>query len=97
MNIEQLLNSEKFKRLVRTKWTFSFIMLAILFFIYYGYVFTIALNKQLVAQKVGQYTTVGILMGVLVVVGAWLLTVIYVIWANTKYDKIVDELKSELK
>jgi len=94
--MQDVLNSDKFKNLIRKRWTFSFIMLCILFFIYYGYVFTIALNKEFVAQKVGTYATVGIYMSVAVIISAWLLTVIYVIWANKVYDKEVEELKEML-
>jgi len=94
--MHDVLNSERFKNLIRKRWTFSFIMLVILFFIYYGYVFTIALNKSLIAQKVGEHTTVGIYMTVGVIISAWLLTVIYVIWANKVYDPEVEELKKML-
>jgi len=94
--MEELLNSKRFKDLVRKRWTFSFIMLAVLFFIYYGYVFVIALNSEFVSQKVGQYATVGILMSIGVILSAWLLTIIYVVWANKVYDKEVEELKKML-
>lgn len=91
--MQELLHSERFKALIRKRWTFSFIMLIILFFIYYGYVFTIALNKQFVAQKVTEHVTMGIYMSIGVIVSAWLLTIIYVVWANKVYDKEVEELK----
>jgi len=94
--MEELQNSTRFKALVRKKWTVSYSMLAVLFFVYYGYVFTIALNKDFVAQKVGQYATVGILMSVGVIFAAWLLTIIYVVWANNVYDTEVEELKKML-
>lgn len=94
--MQDVLNSERFKNLIKKRWTFSFIMLIVLFVIYFGYVFTIALNKELIAQKVGEYTTVGIYMTVGVIIAAWLLTVIYVVWANKVYDPEVEELKKML-
>lgn len=94
--MHEVLNSERFKALIRKRWTFSFIMLVILFVIYYGYVFIIALNKDFVSQKMGEYVTVGIYMSAGVIISAWLLTVIYVIWANKVYDKEVEELKKML-
>jgi len=45
---------------------------------------------------VGTYTTLGIVMGVLTIVGSWLLTVVYVVWANTSYDREVNSIKKEL-
>lgn len=94
--MNDVLNSDKFKNLIRKRWTFSFIMLAILFVVYYGYILIIALNKDFVAQKVGEHTTVGIYLTVAVIISAWLLTVIYVVWANKVYDKEVAELKEML-
>jgi len=94
--MEELLNSDRFKNLIRKRWTFSYFMLAVLFVVYFGYVFTIALNKEFVVQKVGQYVNVGIYMSIGVIIAAWLLTIIYVIWANKVYDKEVEELKKML-
>ncbi|ADD67890.1 protein of unknown function DUF485 [Denitrovibrio acetiphilus DSM 12809] len=94
--MHDVLNSERFKALIRKRWTFSFIMLMILFVIYYGYVLLIAFDKDFIAQKVGEHTTVGIYLTVGVIISAWLLTVIYVVWANKVYDKEVEELKKML-
>ncbi|MCX8084533.1 MAG: DUF485 domain-containing protein [Calditerrivibrio sp.] len=93
---KEVLESERFKSLVRKKWTVSYILLFLLFFIYYGYIFLIASNKAALAVKIGVYTNVGIILGVLVIVGAWLLTAYYVWWANNTYDKEVEELKKML-
>ncbi len=95
--MEELLNSQRFKNLIRKRWTFSYIMLAILFFLSItAMFFTIALNKDFVAQRIGAHANVGILMFVGVIISAWLLTVIYVVWANKVYDKEVEELKKML-
>jgi uncharacterized membrane protein (DUF485 family) len=32
----------------------------------------------------------------LTIVGAWLLTVVYVVWANTRYDREVAAIKKDL-
>lgn len=92
----EVLESQKFKSLVAKKWTISYVLLALLFVVYYGYIFLIALNKSVLAVKVGQYTNVGLVLGVLVIVAAWILTAYYVWWANNTYDKEVEELKKML-
>ena len=38
--------------------------------------------------------SVGILLGGLVIVSAWVLSMIYVLWANGRYDRIVAEALS---
>jgi uncharacterized membrane protein (DUF485 family) len=94
---KQIVESQRFKALVRKRWSVSIILTILLFIIYYGYILTVAYGKNFLAEKVGVHTNYGILFGVLTIVLSWLLTVVYVIWANTSYDKEVEELKKELK
>jgi uncharacterized membrane protein (DUF485 family) len=42
--------------------------------------------------RLGDGLSVGILLGALVIVFAWLLTSIYVAWANNVYDREIDDL-----
>ncbi|MCA1987568.1 MAG: DUF485 domain-containing protein [Desulfarculus sp.] len=93
---EEMLSSREFKSLVSKRWTVSIVLTALLFIIYYGYILLVAVDKPFLAQKVGQSTTLGIPLGVLVIVLSWVLTVIYVIWANTSYDNEVKRLKEQL-
>jgi uncharacterized membrane protein (DUF485 family) len=97
VSVHEVVNSAKFKRLVITRWTVSFILTFLLFVLYYGYILLIAYNKEFLAEKVGQYVNYGILFGVLVIVISWALTITYVIWANFFYDKRVEELKNEIR
>jgi len=96
-SVHEIVNSPKFKKLVVTRWSVSFVLTFLLFVVYYGYILLIAYNKEFLAEKVGVYTNYGILLGVLVIVLAWVLTFIYVIWANFSYDKRVEELKKEIR
>lgn len=93
---EEMLSSREFKSLVSKRWTVSIVLTALLFIIYYGYILLVAVDKPFLAQKVGQSTTLGIPLGVLVIVLSWVLTVIYVIWANNSYDNEVKRLKEQL-
>ena len=89
--------SPEFKALVKRRWTVSLVMLVLLFVGYYGFVLLVAGNKEFVSQKVGESTTLAIPLGVAVIVFAWLLTAIYVAWANKSYDPEVDRLKNEIR
>ena len=57
--------------------------------IYFGFIALIAFNKPLLARRVAPGLTLGILLGALVIVASWLLTWVYVRWANTHYDPAV--------
>jgi uncharacterized membrane protein (DUF485 family) len=93
----QMLDSPEFKRMVTKRWTFSVILTIALFVIYYGYIVMIAANKAFMAQKIGEVTTLGIPLGVAVIVLSWVLTAIYVVWANSVHDPEVRDLKSKVQ
>lgn len=95
-SILEITQSERFKTLIRKRWTVSVVLLMALFAIYYGFILTVAFGKEFLAQKVGVYTNFGILFGIGAIILAWALTLIYVVWANNAYDKEVDEIRSEL-
>lgn len=92
----EIVQSERFKSLMRKRWTVSAILTIILFVIYYGYILIVGYGKTFLGVKVGVYTNYGIILGVLVIVLSWALTLVYVIWANNVYDKEVDAIKKEL-
>jgi uncharacterized membrane protein (DUF485 family) len=93
----ELLESADFKRLVAKRWTVSIVLTILLFIIYYGYILLIGYNKPFLAQKIGEVTTLGIPLGVATIVLSWVLTMVYVIWANNVYDPEVKRLKDQLK
>lgn len=93
----EVLESHDFKHLVAKRWLVSVILTILLFVIYYGYILLIGYNKELLMQKIGEVTTLGILLGVATIILSWVLTVIYVIWANKSYDPEVKRLKDQMK
>ena len=93
----QMLDSQEFKRMVSTRWTISVVLTILLFVIYYGYIVLIAVDKPFMAQKIGEVTTLGIPLGVLVILLSWVLTAVYVVWANKVHDPEVRNLKGRVQ
>jgi uncharacterized membrane protein (DUF485 family) len=54
--------------------------------LYFGLILLIALAKPLLGRVVVPGLSLAILLGAVVTVAAWLLTVMYVAWANRYYD-----------
>lgn len=94
---QELLKSGGFRSLVRRKWIVSILLTTLLFVLYYGFILLIAYDKPLLAKKIGLATTLGIPLGVAVIVLAWVLTALYVAWANARYDADVRTLRDQLK
>ena len=93
----QMLDSAEFKAMVTKRWTVSVVLTIVLFLVYYGYIVLIAVDKTFMAQKIGEVTTLGIPLGVAVILLSWVLTAIYVIWANKVHDPEVRNLKSKVR
>lgn len=93
-----LLDSPEFRRLVSRRWVISAVLTVALFVIYYGYILLIAVDKPFMARRIGTgVTTLGIPLGVAVILLSWVLTAIYVAWANTRYDTEVRRLRERIK
>lgn len=92
----QIMESEKFKELVRKKTAITIIMTILMLIVYFGFILIIAFDKSLLATKIGDHVTIGLPIGIGVIIFAWILTGIYIRWANNSYDKIVNEIKTDL-
>jgi uncharacterized membrane protein (DUF485 family) len=86
-------DSEEFHALVRRKNRISLALTLAAMAVYFGFIFLIAFRKDLVGSKVTENMTWGIPLGIGVIVISWVLTGIYVTWANRTYDAMVAELR----
>lgn len=95
-SVRDLLDSDDFRGLVARRWRVSIILSGVLFVLYYGYILLIAARPHVLARRVGASTTVGVLLAAGVIAGAWILTAIYVVWANRHYDPEVARLRGRV-
>lgn len=96
-NNSDMLNSQEFKSLVSQRWWVSGILLLALFLTYYGFLLLIAYQRPVVTLQIWGKTPLGIPLGAGVIVLSWLLTAVYVFWANRAYDPVVLSLAQRLK
>ncbi len=88
--------TEEFKKFVVRKWTVSLILASVMLLAYFGFILTVAFHKEILATKLSKGLTLGLPVGLGLIVLAWLLTGIYVRWANKHYDSKVEALKKKL-
>jgi uncharacterized membrane protein (DUF485 family) len=93
----EMLDSAEFRGVVRRRSWVSLALTVALFVVYYGYILLIATDKPLVASRIGEVTTLGIPLGIGVIVLSWALTAGYVVWANRSYDPEVARLRERLR
>ena len=91
-----LLDDPEFKDLASRKNRISIRLTALTLLIYYGFIGLIAFKRDVFGEKLlGSNVTLGIAMGVGVIVFSWIFTGIYVRWANDKYDTMVANIKQK--
>ena len=79
-------HEERLSALGAARWRIAGTLTAAMMLIYFGFIALIAYRKDLLAIPLSRGLTLGILLGALVIVASWVLTWIYVRWANAHYD-----------
>ncbi len=64
--------------------------------VYFGFILLVAFRPSALATALGDGLSLGIVLGALVIVAAWLLTLVYVRWANTQYDPALAALRAQV-
>jgi uncharacterized membrane protein (DUF485 family) len=78
------------------RWRISVTLTAAMMVLYFGFILLVAYAKPLLTTLVVPGLSLGMLLGALVIVAAWLLVWIYVRWANRYYDVALEALKERL-
>jgi uncharacterized membrane protein (DUF485 family) len=100
--VAKVRNNPKYQQLVRKRSVFAWTLSAIVCLIYYGFILVIAFKEKIgnvlgTPLSEGSITTIGIPIGVLVILSAFLLTGIYVWRANSEFDRLTKEIKDEVR
>jgi uncharacterized membrane protein (DUF485 family) len=72
------------------RWRIAIALTAAMMVLYFGFILLVAFAKPLLTTLVVPGLSLGILLGALVIIAAWVLIWIYVRWANRHYDVAVD-------
>ena len=95
---EAMMADLRFQRLVRARSTLGWSLAAIMLVVYFGLIALVAFDKPLVAQQVGNGpTTIGIVLGIGVIITAVVLVGIYVAIANSRFDAMSRELNARIR
>lgn len=94
----EILEDEDFKKLVKKKNMVSMVFTILELVLYFGFVGLIAYNKPFLSQKIseGSAMTIGIPIAVFTIFLSWVLTAIYIFWANSSYDNEVKKVKDKI-
>ena len=89
----KLLEDPEFRSLAAAKDRISARLTAATLVVYFGFILLIPFKRDLFAAKAFGGITVGVLLGIGVIVASFILTGVYVRWANSKYDAMIDAVR----
>jgi uncharacterized membrane protein (DUF485 family) len=94
---DRVIQSPRFQELVRHRTRFAWTLTIGMLVIYFGFILLVAFAKPLLAMKIGGgVTSLGILLGLGVIIAAFVLTGIYVYRANSEFDELTRNLTREI-
>jgi uncharacterized membrane protein (DUF485 family) len=77
------------------RWRVAIGLTAAMMVLYFGFILLVAYNKPLLGRQLTPGLSVGIVLGALVIVAAWVLIWIYTFWANRYYDGEVLKMRRQ--
>ena len=82
-------------RVAAARWRLALLLTSTMTLTYVGFILLIAFDKPLLGTILMPGLSLGILLGVLLIITAWALILIYVRWTNTHYDSRVAAVRRE--
>ncbi|MFC0408697.1 DUF485 domain-containing protein [Roseomonas elaeocarpi] len=94
--VSPILRDPTFQELARSRSAFGWTLSAVMLVIYLGFILLVAFAHGVMATPVfaGGTTSLGIVLGLGVIIAAFVLTGIYVARANGRYDAMTRELQA---
>ncbi len=81
-----------YQKLVAQRKSFSWTLAIITLILYYGFIAVVAFAPGIISTKVAGDITIGIIIGVAIILASVLLTGIYVLRANSEYDDLTNAI-----
>ncbi len=97
--IEHIKHNPKYQLLVTKRSKFAWTLSIVMLIVYYAFILTIAFDPSALGKPLSEnsVTTIGIPIGIAIILIAFALTGIYVKRANGEFDDLSREVKEELE
>ncbi len=95
--VQKILANANYQQLVKSRTSFGVWLTILVLIVYYGFILLIAFDKPFLSARLGEgVTTVGIPIGLFVIVFSVAVTGWYVRRANREFDDLTDKIKQEV-
>ncbi len=95
-NPQDIFQSQEFQELFHKRKILSFILTFFIVGIYVVYILIDAFDRQALAIKISGGITLGIYLGIGVIIIGWITTGVYILWANNKYDASINQVRKSI-
>jgi uncharacterized membrane protein (DUF485 family) len=95
--VERIKNNPSYQELVTKRSSFGWKMAIAMLVVYYAFILTIAFSPKTLGISMGGVTTIGIPIGMLIILFSFIMAGIYTKRANSEFDDLTKKLKDELK
>jgi uncharacterized membrane protein (DUF485 family) len=89
-------HADELKALDSARWRVAVLLTAAMMVLYFGFILLVAYAKPLLGRILVPGLSLGMLLGALVIVAAWVLIWVYVRWANVHYDGAIETLRGRM-
>lgn len=94
--VTQVMQNPKYQELVRRRNSISYVFFIVTSIIYSGFILTLAFNPELFGRSIeGMTMSIGVAVGVLVLISAGLLVSLYVYISNKVFDPLLASVIEE--
>ena len=95
--VDRIQKHPKYLELRKKRNTFGWLLTLLMMVVYYGYIALIAFNKPFLAQPIGTgVTSLGIPIGMGVIIFTVAITAIYVRRANSEFDDLTTDILKDV-
>jgi len=96
---EKIKANPDYQKLVKTRTAFSIKLTITMLVVYFTFILTIAFKPSLLATPLSDnsVTTIGVPVGIIIILFAFILTGIYTRKANTEFDDLNNKIKESVK
>jgi uncharacterized membrane protein (DUF485 family) len=96
--IEKIKNNPSYQELLAKRGPFAWKLTILMLVVYYAFILTIAFSPVTLGTALGDgVTTIGIPVGIIIIIFSFILTGIYTNRANSEFDKLVESIKEDVR
>jgi|SRR5271165_937777 len=95
--LKRIAADPNYQKLVSERKSFGWTLAIVTLIIYYGFIGVVAFAPGIISTKVFGDITIGIIIGVAIILASILLTGIYVMRANSEYDDLTNAIVNAVR